>query len=316
VRFLLNRLYNWQGRITQIRQGQAMTETKNSTARLGLLGYGEAGQAMAESLAARTGQPVTVYDRREIAAGAGAMHCADMAGLAASAEMIFSLVTADQSSAAAEALAPHLTDQHIVLDGNSVSPGTKKHNAGLLAPSRACYVDLAIMAPILPRGHRTPMLIAGPQQGRVAAMLEGLDFAFSWVDSEIGKASIVKMLRSILIKGAESIITEAVSAAEGLGIGDEILASAGKTLGIADLAGLADYMMERAALHGRRRAAEMREVAKTLEELGLSNIMASAIARHQDMIADMDLPASFADKAPPADRKILAPLIASRQKTG
>ncbi len=40
--------------------GQAMTETKNSTARLGVLGYGEAGRAMAETLAARTGQPVTV----------------------------------------------------------------------------------------------------------------------------------------------------------------------------------------------------------------------------------------------------------------
>ena len=294
--------------------GQAMTETKNSTARLGVLGYGEAGRAMAETLAARTGQQVAYFDRRGIAAGPGAVGCQDLAGLAASADVIFSLVTADQSSAAAESIMPYLADRHIFLDGNSVSPGTKRHNAGLIAPSQACYIDLAIMAPILPRGHRTPMLVAGPRQELIAELLEQLDFDFSWVDEEVGKASIVKMLRSVLIKGAESLITEAVSAAEGLGISDQILASAGKTLGIADMAGLADYMMERAALHGRRRAAEMREVAKTLEELGLSNIMASAIARHQDMIADLDLPASFADRALPADRKLLAPLIASRQK--
>lgn len=292
-----------------------MTESKNSTARLGVMGYGEAGQAMAESLAAQTGEPVACFDRREIAAGPGAVRCSDLAGLAASAEVIFSLVTADQSAAAAEAITPFLADRHIFLDGNSVSPGTKRHNAGLIAPSGACYIDLAIMAPILPRGHRTPMLVAGPRRDRIADLMERLDFDFSWVDSEIGKASIVKMLRSVLIKGAESLLTEAVSAAEGLGIADQILASAGKTLGIADMAGLADYMMERAALHGRRRAAEMREVAKTLEELGLSSIMASAIARHQDMIADLDLPASFADRALPADRKILAPLIASRQKS-
>jgi len=292
-----------------------MTQTKNSTARLGVMGYGEAGQAMAESLAARTGQPVAYYDRRDIAARPGALRCEDVAGLAASADVIFSLVTADQSSAAAEAISPYLTDRHIFLDGNSVSPGTKQHNAGLITPSGADYSDLAIMAPILPRGHRTPMLVAGPQQELLNDLLERLDFDFSFVAVEVGKASVIKMLRSVLIKGAESLLTEAVSAAEGLGIADQILASAGKTLGIADMAGLADYMMERAALHGRRRAAEMREVAKTLEELGLSNIMASAIARHQDMIADMDLPASFADRAPPADRKILAPLIASRQKT-
>ena len=116
---------------------------------------------------------------------------------------------------------------------------------------------------------------------------------------------MVKMLRSILIKGMESLICECVTAAEGQGLDTEILTSAGKTLGIDDMPALADYVMECAARHGRRRAAELREVAKTLAELGLSNHMPTAIATHQDMVADMALSDSF-DGDIPQQRALLA----------
>ncbi len=115
--------------------------------------------------------------------------------------MIFSLVTADQSSAAAESIVPYLADRHIFLDGNSVSPGTKRHNAGLIAPSRACYIDLAIMAPILPRGHRTPMLVAGPRQERIAELLEQLDFDFPGSMRRSARPVSLRCCAPVLIKG-------------------------------------------------------------------------------------------------------------------
>ena len=74
----------------------------------------------------------------------------------------------------------------------------------------------------------------------------------------------------------------------------------------------ADYVMERAATHGRRRAAEMREVAKTLQELGLSNDMSQAIAHYQDRIADMKLSEVF-DGDIPRDRAKLAPQMRAAQ---
>ncbi|MGB2486724.1 MAG: DUF1932 domain-containing protein [Candidatus Puniceispirillaceae bacterium] len=63
-------------------------------------------------------------------------------------------------------------------------------------------------------------------------------------------------------------------------------------------AGLTDYVMERVARHGRRRAAELREVAKTLEELGLSNYLPTAIAKHQDLVADLELSTHFSGDIP------------------
>jgi Domain of unknown function (DUF1932) len=45
---------------------------------------------------------------------------------------------------------------------------------------------------------------------------------------------------------------------------------------------LPDYLVSRIAEHGRRRAAEMREVARTLEEVGIEPTMALATATRQD----------------------------------
>ena len=283
---------------------------------IGFLGYGEAGQAMAASLREHDAE-LTLYAFDKAVSAAMPKDCAilddSLAALAEHCDIICSLVTADEAVSAASAMAPYLSARHLFLDGNSVSPGTKRRAAEAVMASGAGYIDMAIMAPIHPRGHKTPLLLAGADEARLMPILRSLDFSFTWEGQAIGEASVVKMLRSILIKGMECLISESVTAAQGLGLDSRILQSAGKTLGIDDMPALADYVMERAATHGRRRAAEMREVTKTLEELGLSHDMSEAIARYQDRIADMALATSF-EGAIPADRTQLAPAMRAAQQ--
>ena len=275
---------------------------------LGFIGFGEAGLAMASGLKSVDEVAISCYDiahdRRRCAEHIAVLVRNNPRELAESAQILFSTVTADQSIVAAGAIAPYLGPDHLFLDCNSVSPGTKREADALIRAASARYLDVAVMAPVHPLLHRTPLLVAGPDQE--ARLLDRLGLDYRWVADSIGSASVIKMLRSILIKGTESILTECVTAAEMLGITDEILVSAGKTLGIADLPSLADYMMERVALHGARRAAEMREVAKTLNELGLSGFMAAATAVHQQMVADMRLPDRMQVRR---DRAVLARAI-------
>ena len=285
--------------------------------RFGLLGFGEAGQAIATSLARQNPDlALSAYDK----APHDEMICDHVtlldsaSSLARNSDIILSVVTADEAVTAAHNIAPFITDQHIFLDGNSVSPGTKRKAAEGVMGAGGLYCDMAIMAPIHPRGHKTPLLFSGAGEARLSPLLTSLDFSFAWEGEAIGQACLVKMLRSILIKGMECLIAESVTASQAFGLDERILQSAGKTLGIADMPALADYVMERAATHGRRRAAEMREVAKTLDELGLSNDMSNAIAHYQDAIADMALGTHFED-AIPRDRAQLAPLMRAAQRT-
>jgi 3-hydroxyisobutyrate dehydrogenase-like beta-hydroxyacid dehydrogenase len=179
-----------------------------------------------------------------------------------------------------------------------VSPGTKIKTNKIIKFSGASYYDLAIMAPIHPLGHKTKMLVAGPNKTKINKILKKLKFNYEWENTEIGKAAVIKMLRSIMIKGVESLLTECVTASEKIGIHDRILLSAEKTLGIKNIKKLADYFMERSALHGLRRSDEMNEVVKTLKEMKLSSHMSKAISNHQKMIGKLKLKKKFKNKIP------------------
>jgi hypothetical protein len=48
----------------------------------------------------------------------------------------------------------------------------------------------------------------------------------------------------------------------------------------------AEYMFGRVVAHGQRRAAEMREAAKTVAEIGLEPLMTAATAARQQWVAD------------------------------
>src|SRR3954447_13811166 len=99
---------------------------------------------------------------------------------------------------------------------------------------------------------------------------------------EVGRASSVKMCRSVMIKGLEALTTECMLAAHHYGVEEPVLSSLADTLPHEDWRSLARYMISRALLHGRRRAEEMREVAKSVQEAGIEPMLASSTVRRQD----------------------------------
>lgn len=278
--------------------------------RIGLLGYGEAGQSIAKSLIKKFKIKITAYDKNYKKLKTNKKNLIKFAKnpkeLANNSNIIVSVVTADQSFIAAKSIYKFLNKDHIFLDGNSVSPGTKKKTQKI--NKKINYIDMAIMAPINPNGHQTKILVSGKNQKKINQFLRKYKFNYQWRGKEVGNSAVVKMLRSIMIKGTEALLTEAVTAANKIGLEDKILKSAEKTLNMKNITGLADYFMERCALHGLRRADEMNEVVKTLKELKSLNFMASAIAKHQKEIGMMNLNKFFKNKIP-QNRIIIAKSI-------
>jgi 3-hydroxyisobutyrate dehydrogenase-like beta-hydroxyacid dehydrogenase len=161
-----------------------------------------------------------------------------------------------------------------------VSPGRKQKTAELL-DGKARYVDVAVIAPIHPDRHKTPMLIAGPHAEAVAPLLQEMDMKLKLVPGETGKAAAIKMIRSVMIKGLEALTLECYLAASRAGLLDEVLVSMKNNYPTLDFAAMGDYNIERMASHGERRAAEMEESAITLRELGLEPLMVEATVKRQ-----------------------------------
>jgi 3-hydroxyisobutyrate dehydrogenase-like beta-hydroxyacid dehydrogenase len=264
--------------------------TRRNTPRIAFIGFGEAGQAIASGLRESGIEQIAAWDILfPDAAGAKLKAAGERAGvrLATSAEdvareadIVISAVTAASSLEAARSVAPHLKGNPYYLDINSVSPGRKTDTAALL-DGVARYVDVAVIAPIHPARHKTPLLIAGPHAAAVAPLLEELEMKLKIVSDETGKAAAIKMIRSVMIKGIEALTLECFLAASRADLLEEVTGSLKNNYPGIDWVKMADYNIERMASHGERRAAEMEESAVTLRELGLEPLMVEGTVKRQ-----------------------------------
>src|SRR3954467_1348766 len=263
----------------------------HNTPRLCFIGFGEAGQAIASGLRDTGIETVAAWDvlfplaegtsLKQAGEAMGARMSSSAADAARGADIIVSAVTAASSLEAARSVEPHLTGNPYFLDINSVSPGRKKETEKLLG-GKARYVDVAILAPIHPARHQTPLLLAGPHAETVMPFLiDELEMRGAIAGNEVGQAAGLKMIRSVMIKGIEALTLECFLAAKRYGIVDEVAASLKNNYPTLDWNKVIEYNIERMASHGVRRADEMDQVAATLRELGIEPLMARAAAPRQ-----------------------------------
>jgi 3-hydroxyisobutyrate dehydrogenase-like beta-hydroxyacid dehydrogenase len=249
-----------------------------------LIGYGEAGSTFA--VAAQWRDEVAVWDhnpeRREAAAASGLYTSPSPAEVLAGAPLVLSLVTADQSLRAAEAYAPLLALGALWCDMNSVAPETKRAAAGVIEAAGGRYIDVAVLAPVQPARLGVPLLISGDAAEEALLMLRSIGFEnLRVVGPEVGRASAIKMIRSVMIKGVEALTDEMMAAAERAGVTEEVLASLDASEKPRPWAERAAYNLERMTTHGLRRAAEMEEAAKTLTALGVAPVMTNGTVLRQ-----------------------------------
>lgn len=235
-----------------------------------------------------------------------AAHDVHEAAAATGAEAVFCVVTADQALAAAEAAAPSLAPGALWLDCNSCAPGTKRRGAEVIEAAGGRYVDVAVMAPVHPKRHHVPILLSGPHAKAAQALLQSLDMRPAIAGDQVGRASSIKMLRSVMIKGLEALTAECFLAARRAGVEAEVIASLTASDPDIDWAGRGAYTLERMMVHGARRAAEMREVARTVAELGLTNTMSAGTVDWQQGLADLHLDPGADDLLARLDRVLAA----------
>ncbi|MGJ5074268.1 DUF1932 domain-containing protein [Bradyrhizobium oligotrophicum] len=263
---------------------------------VGLIGYGEVGKILAEDLR-KDGVRVSAYDvkladsrgdaMRSHAESIGVTLTASHAELAAQADFIVSAVTASQDVAVAEACAPKIKPGAWFLDFNSASPGAKQRAAALIDGAGGRYVEGAVMTSVPPYRIKVPLLLGGAGARELAPLLNDLGFAAKSASDKLGVASATKMCRSIMIKGLEAMVIESFTTARAYGVEDAVLASLKETFPGIDWEKQGAYFFQRVIEHGRRRAEEVREVAETVRDIGLTPWSADGTAERQAWVADL-----------------------------
>jgi 3-hydroxyisobutyrate dehydrogenase-like beta-hydroxyacid dehydrogenase len=249
-----------------------------------LIGFGEAGSTFAGAAgwAAHARGWDVLPERRAVMADCGVMEAGSACQALERADLILSLVTADQALPAAQDYAASIAQGALWCDMNSVAPETKRAAAALIGAAGGRYVDVAVLAPVDPARLAVPLLLAGLAAADAESALRDAGFTnVRVVGEEVGKASAIKMIRSVMVKGIEALTDEMMQAAEAAGVVDEVLSSLDASEKAMPWKEKAAYNLDRMAVHGLRRAAEMEESAKTLEALGVDPILTRGTVQRQ-----------------------------------
>lgn len=285
-----------------------------------LVGYGEVGRILAEDLRARGIADLAAFDPAALEttpSGAAASGAAESGGAASGpapgrggglrahaqafgvrlaeshralvgdADLVICAVTASQTVPAAAQCAPAIRSGAWYLDFNSASPAAKQEAGEAIDRAGARYVEAAVMTSIPPYRIRVPMLLGGRHATGLLPLLSTLGFAAKVASDRLGVASATKMCRSVMIKGLEAMVIESFTSARAYGVEDQVIASLAETFPGIDWERQAAYFFQRVVQHGRRRAEEMREAARTVREIGLEPWSAAGTAERQAWLADL-----------------------------
>jgi 3-hydroxyisobutyrate dehydrogenase len=292
---------------------------------IALLGFGEAGSAIARGLAAEGGwrgpstpgdnaprrviaiDPALDKDSRGTALGKEArrLDVAIADGYTAAlsdADLVICAVQGEHALGAATSAAPLLKKGAHYLDLCTVTGKMSDEDRGPIEAAGGRYIDIAVMGGFFKSGIKAPMLVAGADVEPVVAWMNAHGFDAKVLGPRPGSASSVKMLRSVIMKGIEALAVESFVAAERQGILKEVMGCLGD-VDATTFSGTLAMLARTHIVHAERRWEEMGLVAQTLRETGVDPLMTEAIEKsHRRTVEAKVAPADGA--VPPLDETL------------
>jgi 3-hydroxyisobutyrate dehydrogenase-like beta-hydroxyacid dehydrogenase len=253
---------------------------------IAILGLGEAGTHFANDLAAM-GITVIGYDPNPVRKlHESIVLAASNAEAVKGADIIFSANLSSVSEAIAHEIVGSLQPHQFFCEMNTSGPEKKKAIAQILKPSGVMMIDLAIMAPVPPKGIKTPLLAAGEFVKVFFDKIKDLNLDIEVLEnSQIGDAATRKLLRSIVYKGIAAVVCEAMEAGQAFGMESYMRAQISSLIGGND--DLIDRFVEGSRTHALRRMHEMEAVIAMLQSKDIEPIVTTGTKNNLKRLAGM-----------------------------
>lgn len=284
-----------------------MTERKQ--VRLGLIGFGEVGSTLGQGFRDEGLIEIAAYDKyafdgpfrdsiQSRAEKAGVPLVRSPQELAARSEIILGVTPGKASIESAEAFAPYVTSKHVFVDLASATPKVKQSVGSALNASGAQIADASIMGTPHGDGHRLPILASGPAAETFRALMSPWGLKIEHVPGELGAASGIKIMRSVIAKGLEALLVECMLGASRYGIDQAVISSFGKFMASRSFEDMANFLLVTDSIHAERRAQEARMSADALEEAGVDPIMTRATVERLEWVCGLGTKSHFGGVVP------------------
>ncbi|MDQ6835049.1 MAG: NAD(P)-binding domain-containing protein [Actinomycetota bacterium] len=265
---------------------------------IAFLGFGELGTSLAGGLARSGRHVLRAYARshanptpaiEQRLRSAGTELCTTLAAAVEGADAILAAVPGSASVALAALCAPHVKHGALYVDFSSSAPEDKRRCELSLAVADALYVDAAVLGTVAVSGPEVPILAAGPGAGELVAMVTSDGLRVTAIDAPTGQAALVKLLRSIYLKGRDALIVEMMLVTRRYGLEELVASSIGGPGETVAFSALAERVLRGVALHAERRAQELAVACELAERVGVEPSLARAGVQRLDDLARLGL---------------------------
>ncbi len=256
--------------------------------KLAFIGFGVAGYGLSRGLKGAGIEEIYFFDNhwekppfqevlRKHAMDVGAIPAGSIRELVEKTDKIISCVPGSISFSIAEQTAPYLGKGHLYIDVSTTSPMVKEKIESVIGRTGAAFVDAAMMGAIPTFLHKVPILASGSGAIRFKEVMEPYQMQITYLGEKAGKASALKMLRSIFMKGMVALLIEMLMATHHYQADDMILQSISETMDQAPFRETARMIFSKGIVSAERMAHEMDEVVETLEFFNLPSDMTKAV---------------------------------------
>lgn len=276
-----------------------------ASVKIGFIGFGEVGTVFSKAML-DAGAEITVYDilldktdtaenmRKKILESGNKI--GTFQEVVTSSDYVLSTVLTQVAKKVAGDCAKYLKEGQIYVDLNSTSPSVKVDLDKIIAPTGADFVEGAILGAVGATGSKTRILTAGNRGQEVAKTLNSCGLNVSYYSSEIGKASMFKMLRSIFSKGVEIILLEMMVAGRRAGIEKDLWEDITHFMASKPFDKIGSNWMASHAVAHERRYYEMVQVIETMREIGIEPLMTEGTAAFFKQSLNQKMSEAFTEK--------------------
>lgn len=249
---------------------------------IGFIGFGEASSCIAKGLLEHNGIDIFAYDvnyeRALQNAGFldGVKVVKTVTELLQYSSNIIVAVPGKVDCTAFEEVYASAVEDYLFMDLSTALPEDKAKISKCLEVLKAKYVDVAVMGSVPKLLHRTPMLISGSGCVDMMSLFKDLYMDISICGDDAGKASTVKLCRSVFMKGLPALLIETKRVCQKYDVEEVVFESIYKNLEGQSFEMFAQRLIDGANLHCVRQRDELEECLEIEKQAGAITCMTEA----------------------------------------
>ena len=228
----------------------------------------------------------------------GSITMPSSADLAACSDTVIIAVPAQFTETAAKDVIAHLKPGQLLVDVTSASPQVKQQIGMHCAEKEILYADSPMLGPLTVNRHKVPIITCGPGALRWHDEMTPFGMNIQVIEGDPGKATQIKLARSVFTKGFEALVVETFLFARKCGVETIVMESIEKTMDGATFRQSAQRYMASDLIHARRKAHEMKDATDIMHNMQVTPMVGEGALSRLKYMAALDCAVKLEGRVP------------------